>query len=388
MAAPALSLVEGEAGRLPQAPPCGAAAEGISYTDTANFDGVAAATASYISSLMISLSCSVFNAPQLDTQQRSIMLDPQELMMWLGMEMDPDGGYSLHDDEPRISAAFQRGAAPAAATPELAEESVPALSFILSSPTWDSVLGYSSASAATTNDWLLHIASGLCCAASILELHPAVRQYNHMGSSSTPNDGSVNATMSAHLAVQHSHMVSSTTSGDDGTLCTASLPVASPAPPSMSSWQEVRHSIAEALRLLSTAHSTAAVVRALCVALGQIRAVLSGIVSQAAAVGGDSLGAAVPVAGHNCSLGMRDWECVQCELLLGLPEELWGVRPCCNTACVRLEGPCEMEVKTRACGGGCGARYCCAACQEQAWRGGHRRNCAAMREMREKERGS
>ena len=55
-------------------------------------------------------------------------------------------------------------------------------------------------------------------------------------------------------------------------------------------------------------------------------------------------------------MGSCDWECVQCELLLGLPEELWGVRPCCNTACMRLEGPCEMEVKTLACGGGCGAR--------------------------------
>ncbi len=70
--------------------------------------------------------------------------------------------------------------------------------------------------------------------------------------------------------------------------------------------------------------------------------------------------------------------------MLDLPEEMWGVRPCCNPACTQLGGPCELTVKTLACGGGCGVRYCCWACQEQAWRGGHRRNCGAMREMRER----
>ena len=82
-------------------------------------------------------------------------------------------------------------------------------------------------------------------------------------------------------------------------------------------------------------------------------------------------------------LRMYEWELVQAELLLGLPEEVWGLRPCCNFDCTRLEGPCEMTVKTSVCGGGCGARYCCQECAEQAWRAGHRRNCAAMREMRD-----
>ena len=146
-------------------------------------------------------------------------------------------------------------------------------------------------------------------------------------------------------------------------------------------------------------------------ALGKLREALSGIIGCDCAPGGASsvVGAAgagsavadvaaadmgavtgVVAAGAAAAgrqgggLGVRDWELVQAELLLGLPEEMWGVRPCCNTACRKLEGPCEMEVKTRACGGGCGARYCCAACQEQAWRGGHRRNCAAMREMKDR----
>ena len=77
----------------------------------------------------------------------------------------------------------------------------------------------------------------------------------------------------------------------------------------------------------------------------------------------------------------RDWELIQSELMLDLPEDMWGVRTCCNPSCNRLEGPCEIEVKTMACGGGCGARYCCKVCQEQAWRAGHRRNCKQMKEM-------
>ena len=80
--------------------------------------------------------------------------------------------------------------------------------------------------------------------------------------------------------------------------------------------------------------------------------------------------------------GMYEWEMVQAGLLLGLSEDTWGVRPCSNFECTRLEGPYEMTVKTLACEGGCGARYCCQQCQEQAWRGGHRQNCVVMREMR------
>ena len=81
-------------------------------------------------------------------------------------------------------------------------------------------------------------------------------------------------------------------------------------------------------------------------------------------------------------LRMYEWEPVQAELLIGLSEEKWGLRPCSNFDCTRLEGPCEMTVKTLVCGGGCGARYCCQACAEQAWRSGHKRNCQAMSEMR------
>ena len=67
----------------------------------------------------------------------------------------------------------------------------------------------------------------------------------------------------------------------------------------------------------------------------------------------------------------KNWELIKAELHPEQAEIIWGVSSCCNTACTRLEGPCEVEVKTLACGGMCGARYCCRACQEQAWRAGH-----------------
>ena len=75
---------------------------------------------------------------------------------------------------------------------------------------------------------------------------------------------------------------------------------------------------------------------------------------------------------------MYDWELVQSEMLLGLPEDKWGLRPCSNFDCSQKDGPCEMMVKTLVCEGGCGARYCCQGCQEQAWRAGHQHNCEAM----------
>ena len=76
----------------------------------------------------------------------------------------------------------------------------------------------------------------------------------------------------------------------------------------------------------------------------------------------------------------RDWELVLLELMMDVNDEVWGVRPCCNPSCNRLEGPCELTVKTFACGGECGMRYCCQSCQEEAWRAGHRCNCTKMRE--------
>ena len=330
--------------------------------------------ASYISSLMMSLACAVFEVPPLGTLRGANAIARN--MLWVSLAMDLGGcreGGSLRDNEPFFSTAFLNEAAPATGRPELVEESVAVLSRILSSPSWDRVLGYNFTSSAITSSWLTHVTSSLCCAASILELHPDVR--SHMGSSTLGGGSAVAALAGTEPAAAPS-------SGSGDVLASSS---------SSSQWKEARRSITESLRLSSTPHSSSdALVEVLCVALGRIRDVLSGIVSsQAVVLREDGLGtdAIVVVASQNRSyshLGMRDWECVQCELLLGLPEELWGVHPCCNTACVRLEGPCEMEVKTRACGGGCGARYCCAACQEQAWRGGHRHNCAAMREMRER----
>ena len=385
MAGPALSLLEQEAGRLPQGAVGSAAVLSSRQraVGAADFDGLAAPVASYISNLMMSLASSVFKVPPFGSQQLGGMCAPHRIMAWSDMALDPGGcreGYSLQDGEPFFSAAFQSETAPDPATPELADESVAALSCILSSPTWDRVIGYNPTSATTSNDCLVHITSSLCCAASILELHPAVRQHSHLGSI-VRGDASVNAAMLASV-------LAPPPSGSIGVT-----------PPLSSQWREARYGITDALRLFNSPYSRAALVRVLSLALSRLREVLSGIVSQSAATadggdspaatGGDSLGATTAadvVAGQNRSsgsLGIRDWECVQSELLLGLPEELWGVRPCCNTACVRLDGPCEMEVKTRACGGRCGARYCCADCQEQAWRGGHRRNCAAMREMRE-----
>ena len=79
----------------------------------------------------------------------------------------------------------------------------------------------------------------------------------------------------------------------------------------------------------------------------------------------------------------KDWELIKAELLLNEAEEVWGASSCCNASCTRFEGPCEVEVKTLTCGGMCGTRYCCRACQEQAWRAGHRRTCGALKGMRD-----
>ena len=43
---------------------------------------------------------------------------------------------------------------------------------------------------------------------------------------------------------------------------------------------------------------------------------------------------------------------------------------CGNFDCSRLDGPCEMTVKTLACEGGCGARYCCQGLLARSRRGG------------------
>ena len=91
-----------------------------------------------------------------------------------------------------------------------------------------------------------------------------------------------------------------------------------------------------------------------------------------------------------------DWEVLQSELLelpspsqsegqpaasssgCSLGEALW----CFNPACTNLEGPSELALKTFACGGGCGVRYCSPECQAQGWRDGHRLSCGRLRDRR------
>ena len=76
------------------------------------------------------------------------------------------------------------------------------------------------------------------------------------------------------------------------------------------------------------------------------------------------------------------WEVLQAALLRSLPpeqQEDWG-RPlwCCNPGCTNLSGPSELQLKTLACGGGCGVRYCSRECQVQGWRLGHRHSCGEI----------
>ena len=74
-----------------------------------------------------------------------------------------------------------------------------------------------------------------------------------------------------------------------------------------------------------------------------------------------------------------EWELLQATLIsrisphLGL-EGLW----CFNPHCTNLSGPSELQLETQACQGGCGARYCSEACQEQCWRMGHRKSCVRL----------
>ena len=80
--------------------------------------------------------------------------------------------------------------------------------------------------------------------------------------------------------------------------------------------------------------------------------------------------------------GWSRWEVLQAALFRSLPpeqQEDWG-RPlwCCNPGCTNLSGPSELQLKTYACGGGCGVRYCSRECQVQGWRLGHRHSCVEM----------
>ena len=80
--------------------------------------------------------------------------------------------------------------------------------------------------------------------------------------------------------------------------------------------------------------------------------------------------------------GWSRWEVLQAALFRSLPpeqQEEWG-RPlwCCNPGCTNMSGPSELQLKTYACGGGCGVRYCSRECQVQGWRLGHRHSCVEM----------
>ena len=90
-----------------------------------------------------------------------------------------------------------------------------------------------------------------------------------------------------------------------------------------------------------------------------------------------------------------DWEMLQAELLSSSsspPSEArvpaavtcsWGEATwCSNPACTNLEGPSELALETRPCGGGCGLRYCSPECQARGWRDGHRLSCARLRDRR------
>ena len=86
------------------------------------------------------------------------------------------------------------------------------------------------------------------------------------------------------------------------------------------------------------------------------------------------------------------WEMLQAELLAsalsseGPPSSApsgggsWGEALWCfNPACTNMEGPSsELALKTLACGGGCGVRYCSVACQAQGWRDGHKLSCGRL----------
>jgi hypothetical protein len=73
------------------------------------------------------------------------------------------------------------------------------------------------------------------------------------------------------------------------------------------------------------------------------------------------------------------WEVLRAELMAGLPHEGWR-EPlwCCNPGCTNLSGASELQLKTYACGGKCGWRYCSKECQEDGWRQGHKHSCRVI----------
>ena len=48
---------------------------------------------------------------------------------------------------------------------------------------------------------------------------------------------------------------------------------------------------------------------------------------------------------------------------------------CFSPSCGNVDGESELGLKTFACGGNCGVRYCSVECQRRDWRAGHHRVC-------------
>ena len=104
---------------------------------------------------------------------------------------------------------------------------------------------------------------------------------------------------------------------------------------------------------------------------------LAGLMQPNLSVGGD--------AENSNPTSYAGWEVLQAELLSSVPSEVppsacsWGEALWCfNPACSNLAGPSELALKTFACGGGCGVRYCSPECQAQGWRDGHRLSCGLL----------
>ena len=92
---------------------------------------------------------------------------------------------------------------------------------------------------------------------------------------------------------------------------------------------------------------------------------------------------------------MENWEVLQAKMMheaeaavltASVPSQAssWAVEVlwCCNPRCTNLSEPSELQLKTFACGGGCGFRYCSVQCQEQGWRAGHKDSCARCASVR------
>ena len=114
--------------------------------------------------------------------------------------------------------------------------------------------------------------------------------------------------------------------------------------------------------------------------LSQMRSLVARMLSSSA-VASDQPTGCVSSSGEGGSSWSR-WEVLQAALFRSLPpeqQEDWG-RPlwCCNPGCTNLSGPSELQLKTYACGGGCGVRYCSRECQVQGWRLGHRHSCTEI----------